>query len=579
MEATNINLNGSWAFRLEEGKSIEEVADPLFAATDSMVVPGCWDLMPKWHLRRGTALYRRTFTLDAPVANAWLVVEGMGLRGDFRIDGRPLGVHPFPYARLELETGPLDAGEHTVFAALDNRFDWATMKLARPYYDFYLHGGFYHGVSLSFDNRRLLVRMRDWREGVVEIEAANFPERDFDATLVFDGRDKVAATFRGGRATVLVPDHSPWSPDAPNLHTVGIVHNSSFVLRPSSLRTGVSARFGIRQVEARDGRIFLNGEPVFLQGVNRHDTGADCGPATSDALMLRDLQLLKSIGANFVRGAHYQQSERFLDLCDELGVLVWEESLGWGNGQNYTRMADAGDELADEEFREQQVAQTRAMVRASFNHPCVILTGFLNECDSGRPECRSLVARLVDAIRAEDCGRLVTFACNDTRTDVCHALTDVVAFNTYPGTIPNLPGNVGELAEKVRNNDPPGDQSAGINVIASRFHGRYPGKPIILSESGVGALYGLHDPEAGLMSEEFQDEYVRDIIETVRANPLLSGCALWQMNDNRTYHRNSPGQPAKQMAGWSIAGVFDRHRRPKLAVGTVRELFTQGGPR
>jgi len=115
------DLNGSWTFRFEEGKSIEQVARPDFAATDTMVVPGCYDSMPQWFLKRGTGLYRRSFSLDRPVENAFLVVDGMGLRGDFRIDGRPFGVHPYPYARLELPTGPLAAGEHMLFAALDNR--------------------------------------------------------------------------------------------------------------------------------------------------------------------------------------------------------------------------------------------------------------------------------------------------------------------------------------------------------------------------------------------------------------------------------------------------------------------------
>ena len=100
----DIDLNGSWSFRFEEGKAIEETAGPAFEATDTMTVPGCYDTMPKWFLKRGTGLYRRTFTLAEPVENAWLVVDGMGLRGNFRIDGKDLGVHPYPYARLELET-------------------------------------------------------------------------------------------------------------------------------------------------------------------------------------------------------------------------------------------------------------------------------------------------------------------------------------------------------------------------------------------------------------------------------------------------------------------------------------------
>ena len=567
-----LGLSGSWRFRFEEGRSIEEVADPSFAATDTMVVPGCWDVLPQWYLKRGTGLYRRTFTLDRPVGNAWLVVDGMGLRGDFRIDGRPLGVHPYPYLRLELETGPLAAGEHTLFAALDNRFDWDTLKLARPYYDFYFYGGFYHGVSLVFDNRRLLVRTRDWRTPTIEIEAVHFPAADFDATLLFDGSHEVEAAFRNGRATVSLPGFSLWSPDAPNLHTVelpgfgirnpGAANSESRIPNPPA----VAARFGIRQVESRERRIWLNGQPVFLKGVNRHESHVEFGAATPEAVMLRDLQNLKALGGNFIRGAHYPQSQRFLDLCDEAGVLVWEESLGWGNGQSY--IARKEDELDNPEFIDRHVFQTREMVRASFNHPSVILFGFLNEVSSHAPQARALVDRLIETIRAEDSGRLVTFACNSWKGDLCHENTDVVSFNSYPGTIPCFPGLPDELAETVRNS--PRD---GFNTIVRHFRDKYPDKTILVSESGCGGQYGLHDPAAGWGSEEFQDEYLRDILETLWANPDVAGYAIWQMNDNRTYHRNSPGQPGKPNGGFSIAGLFDVQRRPKMSVATVRRFF------
>ena len=397
-----ISLNGSWQFRFEDGKSIMESAGPSFEPTDVMSVPGCYDMMPKWLCKRGTGLYRRTFTLDKAVDNAWLVVDGMGLTGHFRIDGRDLGTHPYPYARLEIETGPLSAGEHTVFAALDNRFDWNVQKLARPYYDFYCFGGFYHGVSLEFDNRRLFVRTRDIATGAVEIEAVNFKERDFEATLVFDGKNEVAATFKNGRATVNVPAFRLWSPESPNLHSVAV--------RLANGHCAPTARFGIRTIEARDRRLWLNGKPLYLKGANRHESHPTFGAATPESLMVVDIQNLKSLGGNFFRGAHYPQSQRFLDLCDENGVLVWEESLGWGNGQGYTDREDF--ELADQAFLDQQVAQTRNMVRQSFNHPCVILFGFLNEVASPKPAALALVERLTAAIRAEDSGRLVTFACN-----------------------------------------------------------------------------------------------------------------------------------------------------------------------
>ena len=561
----DVDLNGSWAFRFEEGKAIEETAGADFAATDFMSVPGCYDTMPKWFLRRGTGLYRRTFTLESPVENAWLVVDGMGLRGNFKIDGRNLGVHPYPYARLEIETGPLAAGEHTIFAALDNRFDWKTTKLARQYYDFYFYGGFYHGVRLVFDNRKLFVRTRDHKTGTVEIEAVNFKERDFAASLLFDGKNAIQAEFRNGRATVDVPDFKLWSPESPNLHTVELRGMGNG-------ERGMVARFGIRTVEAKNRQILLNGRPVFLKGVNRHEAHIEFGAATPETQMLRDLQLVKDLGANFIRGAHYQQSQRFLDLCDEMGILVWEESLGWGNGQMYTMSIDKIDEFADEEFVAAQVHETREMVRGSINHPSVIIAGFLNECASGKKNCKELVDKLIATIKAEDAGRLVTFACNGWYRDICHSNTDIVAFNTYPGTIPNQPGLPDELAWKVRELNPKSNGSAGINVIARHFRAQYPDKPIIVSECGVGALYGCHDPMACVGSEEFQDEYLGDVLQTIWDNEDVVGYAIWQFSDARSFHRNSNRHSGK-LFGVSIAGLFTHDRKPKKAVETVKRFF------
>ena len=129
--AVDLDLNGSWAFRFEEGRALEDVAKADFEATGTMPVPTCFYMTPQCLCKRGTALYRRTFALDHPVENAWLIIDGMGMRGSFAVDGRSLGVYPYPYAQLELETGPLAAGEHEIFAALDNRFDWQTREMVR----------------------------------------------------------------------------------------------------------------------------------------------------------------------------------------------------------------------------------------------------------------------------------------------------------------------------------------------------------------------------------------------------------------------------------------------------------------
>lgn len=552
--AAVIDLNGSWEFRFEEGKAPAQTAGAGFIPECRMSVPGCYDMMPQWLCKRGTGLYRRTFTLDQAVDNAYLIIDGMGLVGHFQIDGKDLGSHPYPYARLELATGPLSAGIHTVFAAIDNRFDWETLKLARPYYDFYLFGGFYHGVSLAFDNRKLFVRTRDYATGTVEIEAVNFPKTDFDATLTFDGTNAVKTSFRNARTTMQVPHFRLWSPESPNLHTVALDQGSQ--------TPKVSARFGIREIKAENKRLLLNGEPLYLRGANRHESHPQFGAATPDALMIEDIQNLKALGGNFFRGCHYQQAQRFLDYCDEMGVLVWEESLGWGNG-SHSEMALY--ELTNETFIAQQVIETREMVRTSFNHPSVIIFAFMNEFASGSKSGKALADKLIEAIKAEDSGRLVTFACSHIDKDISNENTDIIAFNTYPGWIGSDAGTPENLRRLIYD---------GVDRAVARFRKAYPQKPIIVSEMGTCGVYGQHDPAAAQWTEEFEAEYDANVLDAVLAHPEITGIALWQFTDARSYHRGGAPIRSKPFAQ-NLAGLYDGFRRPKAVVPVVKAKFAQ----
>ena len=521
-----VSLDGSWLFRFFEGKSLEEAADPAFKATGTMVVPGCFDMMPDFYMKRGTGLYRRAFHLDAPMRDAVLLVRGMGVRARFSIDGRDLGVHAYPYARLEIPIGALDTGEHCIFAAVDNILAWPRVKMAQPFYDFYFYGGFYHGLAIVERQPKVFVRTLDWRSGRIEIEVEG-----------------------GAKEERTIPDFKLWSPEEPNLTTIEAA--------------GQTIRFGIRQVEAKNGKIFLNGKEIFLKGFNRHESDWLDGAATSESLMLADIQRLKALGGNFIRGAHYPQSERFLDLCDENGVLVWEESLGWGNGNKGFPRPAGNDELVDPEFRRMQVEQTRDMVRASFNHPCVVISGFLNECASDRPECKTLVDELIATIRAKRTGHLITFACNYTSSDICNENTDIVAINSYPGTIPMEPGDKATLAKTVRDD---------FDSKVARFRRLYPDKPIMISECGCGGDFGRRGEYASPNTEEFQDEYLADIFEALWRNPDVCGFSIWQMNDGRTRERFGD-KAVSSMFGGSVAGVFDRLRRPKISASTVRRYF------
>ena len=555
-----VDLNGLWDFRFERNKSLEDVAKTSgFEANEKMTVPGCWDAMSHWFNQRGTGLYRTRFTLDADVANAFLVVDGCGLRSKYWVDGREIGFSKLPWSKFEFATGPLKAGAHELVAAVDSLVDNSKVKLFWNFYDFYPHGGFHHGVWLETQRRpvelrRVVVRTRDYATGRVELEAqfagAGAP-RDFAADVAFDGGAVRKVDFKGGRATLEVPGFKLWTPETPNLHVVSVL--------PQGDAQAVTARFGVRQVGTADGRITLNGKPVYLKGVNRHESHYEFGVTTPVQLMYEDVRNLKDLGGNFIRGSHYAQCGQFLELCDELGVLVWEESLGWGNRKQ---------QLADPEFRALQEEETRLMVRNSINHPCVIVSAFLNEPDSELPECKSLVERLIDVIRAEDTGHLVTFACHRTNKCISHAKTDIIAYNTYPCWYSDEmeTGSAEEMRANIR-----GRHEQIVKYFRDKFKDN---RPIIVSETGVKADYGVRDPRGGAQyTEDFQAEYEKIMLEEMFAMKELAGVAIWQFTDCKTYTRTRGMR--NRSYGVNTGGLYDLYRRPKLVVEAVREQFAK----
>ena len=108
-------------------------------------------------------------------------------------------------------------------------------------------------------------------------------------------------------------------------------------------------------------------------------------------------------------------------------------------------------------------------------------------------------------------------------------------------------------------------------VVAS-YRSRYPNKPIIVSEMGTCGEYGRHDPAGAQWTEEFEAEYVGDVLDTVFAEPEICGMTIWQFTDARSYHRGGATIRSKPFAE-NLAGLFDGYRRAKVVVKTVTEKF------
>src|SRR5690606_27793509 len=155
-----------------------------------------------------------------------------------------------------------------------------------------------------------------------------------------------------------------WSTSHPNLYTLQVITSSE---NGSDTKT---ANIGFRDFEfQKKGPFFLNGERRLLRGTHRHEDHAGGGTAMTEEQIIQEMERMKEIGVNFIRLGHYQQSRIVLDLCDKLGILVWEE-IPWHRGG-----------LGNKTYQDQGKRMLTNMIEQHFNHPSIILWGMGNEND------------------------------------------------------------------------------------------------------------------------------------------------------------------------------------------------------
>ena len=552
-----VDLGGFWDFlflphQIMTIKDFDSPAD--LSYYEKHVVPGCFDATGPYAGKRGIGVYRRM--IDVPADGiVRLAIGATTITGKIFWDGAFIALNKLAYSGVSYEIATT-AGCHELVIAVENFFDIEFNPLFHPWYDFHAFGGILRSVTVEMlpavHFGRCTVTTLDIADGRVrldvELNVADGTEQP--VCIAFDRGEAVTETlcFNNGTGSIemKVPNHKVWSTASPDLHTVTL-----------SLPDGSDAlveRFGIRTIRAEKGKMLLNGEEIYLAGYNRHESDPRSGAELSRAVILEDLQILRSMHCNFVRGCHYSQSQEFLDLCDEMGILVWEESLGWGNGP---------ETLTREDFCALQEEQTALMVRNSRNHPCVILWGFLNETHSHKPESRSLIEKLVKTIKDFDTSRPVTFAsCCITYGEMCLDLVDVISCNTYPGWYGTA------FCEE----DPTIFIKPRLEKVLEDINTpELIDKPVILSEIGAAALYGFRDNiRRTSWTEEFHSDYITEVCRSLAELPRIRGLALWHFADARSY---TIGGTLNRARGFNNKGSLDEYRREKLAAQTVRELF------
>ena len=544
IERRVIDFGDNWAFqKIEEDRRTQPKA---------VSIPHTWNALDAQEgipYFRGEAQYSKKFVPD----NIWrykrvfLRFEGVMSSAKVYLNGKLLGNHQGGYSAFAFEITSLLEQETTnvLEVEVSNRERMDILPLVG---DFNLYGGIYRPVSLIITDRVCVSPLNYASSGIylhptsinpsraeIQIEAhlsQGFNQQQpigLRATI----RDRIGRTVftdvlplflpRGDTVvsmTAVVDTPHLWQGRLdPYLYqvTVDIYRDYRRVDR-------VTETLGLRtySVDAQKG-FSLNGEPLRLQGVSRHQDRQDKGSAISRQDHQEDMRLMEEMGVNAIRLAHYQQAETIYDLADSAGMVVWAE-IPWigipdlvGNGSN-------GYE-ATSEFHHNAEWQLLELIHQNYNHPSICFWGIFNEIQN--PEESSpvgLITYLDSVARAEDPYRLTTGASMLEPEEPIHDITDVIAWNKYFGWYYHPPQKLAEWLDNL--------------------HSQHPNWKIGISEYGAGASIHQHsqkrerpNPFGSPHPEEWQNYYHEVHWKIIQDRPYLWGTFVWNMFDFGSHFR------------------------------------------
>lgn len=531
-------LDGTWSF-------VPENSDKEY----TLPVPSCWEQHPDLLSYRGRGRYTKHIYLNG-TNNIRLEFKGVSHTADVYFDGVKIAHHYNAFTPFSAVIPNVSEGEHEIAVDVDNTFgEHSALHIPN---DYYTYGGITRPVSLELVPDTFIkgIHFTPYiKNGVwaarIQAELSSVPEENAVIRLTLD--DTELSTEVSSNIVTFdaeFPNVKAWSHTSPVLYMLNAV-----LFLNGTAADDLTERVGFRTIEIKDDKLLLNGEPIYMKGFNRHEDYAVDGCAVTFQHMVQDIELMTDMNANAVRTCHYPNDERFLDLCDERGIFVWEENHARG-----LLLAD----MQNPNFEEQCEACINEMIENHFNHPSIVIWGILNECASETEEGRRMYKKQYEQIRSLDTSRPTTSATCRHFTDICLDLPDIVSFNMYSGWYKDCP-----IDER-------NDQE--IEWIKSSGGDN---KPIIVSELGAAAIYGFRDRSRCKWSEERQADLIRDNLEVYMTDSRICAVFIWQFADCRVTEEGE--WFATRARCHNNKGIVDEYRRPKLAYDTVKEMFEKYG--
>lgn len=523
--------------------------------TVQVTVPSCWETYPDTVTYRGKASYSRTFNAEG---NVRLEFKGVSHTATVLVDGREVASHYNAYTIFDVVLKDLAPGEHTLEVIADNSFG-PESALHVPN-DYQSYGGISRPVVLEWLEEAYVqwihftpIHNSNWF-GKADVSLCNVSDEAFTGSVELELDGKVWATLSvelaAGETKVFhteelaCPDVMCWSPEQPALYYITAVLKNE----KGEAIDDLIDRVGFREVRIQGKDILLNGKKLFIKGFCRHEDHPQFGCALPFSAIQYDLMVAKDLGANSIRTSHYPNDELFLDLCDEQGILVWEENHARGLVE---------EDMRNPYFEKQCEDCIREMITAHYNHPSIYIWGILNECASDTEYGRECYAAQYALIKDLDTSRPRSSASCRFKTDICFGYPEVVSYNIYPQWYHDTP--VKEYLSDL------------YNWVQTDTEGV--GKPFLITEIGAGALYGYRTPTHVKWSEEYQAEALEKQINAVFEQEGCSGIYIWQFCDVRVCDSWFDKRPRTM----NNKGIVDEYRRPKLSYDVVKKLYNSKG--
>lgn len=525
-----------------------------------MVLPHTWnaDAYIEKDYLRGTFTYEREMSFTQNSQRKYIRFDGVFKVADVWLNGHHLSQHRGGYTAFAFDVTPYAVpGKNRLKVTVCNQDE----SVAPISADFTFMGGIYRDVWLiekaeqHFDVMDGLRVTADRTQVRIDCRLRNMAASgqacilryrltDADGRILSETKRKVKLNGDEHISETLPAPARPqlWSPEHPYLYKV------MATLYAKDNKTVLDTEE--RNVAIRwytfdpDKGFVLNGLPYKLHGVSIHQDQKPYGIALDDDQHRRDFRLMKQMGVNFVRLAHYPQDDAILEMCDREGMLVWEE----------IPVVDYVPE--SEAFAENCQQQLREMIRQHSRHPSVILWGYMNEIllrtashyrgdelEAAYSRTIALAKRLEDIVHEEDSARMSAMAFHGS--DIYNekglgCVPQVVGWNLYQGWY--------------------GSEITDFERYLEHQHQAHPTHSIIVSEYGAGSDLRLHNPQGGKafdFSVEYQQKFIEHYLPVIEQTPYISGAAYWNFIDFSSANRD------ESMPRINNKGILSADRTPK----------------